>query len=447
MPEQQNIEWKQSWRDEYLQWICGFANANGGVLYIGKDDSGKITGVDKYKKLMDELPNKIKDTTGVVCDVNLQEENNKHFIEIVVNSMSSAISYKGKFYMRSGSTNQLLTGTSLNDFISKSDGKDWEEVTVPNISIEDIDQDAIDHFIQRAKSSGRLPFIEESKDTEAILKNLDLIDVNDKYTRACILLFGKKPRKVAFSGFVKIGKFGKSATDLIFQEEVESNAFQLTNKVLEVLDLKYFIKPISYDGMNRNETPPYPYDAIREVLYNAIIHREYENTPVFISVYHDRINIWNQGELTKKLSIEDLKETHTSHPRNKLMANVFYKAGYIEAWGRGTLKIYQECEKHGLVEPKIENHSSGFSITIFNDIYNEEYISKLDINERQKEAIKYIKENKDITSGQYQDKLNVSKATARRDIEELLELSIIKPEGVGRATKYIIDVEGYNTRR
>ena len=152
-------------------------------------------------------------------------------------------------------------------------------------------------------------------------------------------------------------------------------------------------------------------------------------------------------ELTEKLSIEDLKQQHTSHPRNKLMANVFYKAGYIEAWGRGTLKIYQECKKHGLVEPKIENHSSGFSITIFNDIYNEEYLSDLDINERQKEAIKYIKENKNITSSQYQEKLDVSKATAKRDISELLELSIIKSEGIGRATKYIIDVEGYNTRR
>ena len=84
MPEQQNIEWKQSWRDEYLQWISGFANANGGVLYVGKDDNGNVVGVDKYKKLMDELPNKIKDTTGIVCDVNLHEENDNYFIEIAV---------------------------------------------------------------------------------------------------------------------------------------------------------------------------------------------------------------------------------------------------------------------------------------------------------------------------------------------------------------------------
>jgi len=72
MPEQQNIEWKESWRDEYLKWICGFANAKGGVLIIGKDDNGKIVGVDEYKRLLEELPNKIQNHLGIICEVNLK---------------------------------------------------------------------------------------------------------------------------------------------------------------------------------------------------------------------------------------------------------------------------------------------------------------------------------------------------------------------------------------
>src|SRR5680860_406321 len=110
MPEQQNTEWKQSWRDEYLQWVSGFANADGGIIYIGKNDKGEVVGLKNYKKLLDELPNKIRDTTGVVCDINLHEQNDKYFIEIRVDSFSSPVSYKGKFYLRSGSTNQLLNG-------------------------------------------------------------------------------------------------------------------------------------------------------------------------------------------------------------------------------------------------------------------------------------------------------------------------------------------------
>ena len=119
MPEQQNIEWKQSWRDEYLQWVSGFANANGGAIYIGKNDSGEVVGVSNYKNLLDELPNKIRDTTGIVCEINLHEEDGKFFIEILVDTFSSPVSYRGKFYLRSGSTNQLLNGSALEDFILK----------------------------------------------------------------------------------------------------------------------------------------------------------------------------------------------------------------------------------------------------------------------------------------------------------------------------------------
>ena len=74
MSEQQNIEYKQSWHDDYLKWVCGFANANGGVIYIGKDDNGKVVDVSDYKKLMDDIPNKIQNAMGITAEVNLHEE-------------------------------------------------------------------------------------------------------------------------------------------------------------------------------------------------------------------------------------------------------------------------------------------------------------------------------------------------------------------------------------
>jgi len=74
MPEQQNIEWKQSWRDEYLKWICGFANAQGGTLIIGKDDNGNLIDVSNYKKLMDDIPNKVLNFLGIICDIALEKK-------------------------------------------------------------------------------------------------------------------------------------------------------------------------------------------------------------------------------------------------------------------------------------------------------------------------------------------------------------------------------------
>ena len=85
MPEQQNIEYKQSWHDEILKWVCGFANAQGGLIFIGKDDNGNVVGIDNYKKLMDDLPNKIRNTMGISAEVNLHEEKGKYFIVVVLN--------------------------------------------------------------------------------------------------------------------------------------------------------------------------------------------------------------------------------------------------------------------------------------------------------------------------------------------------------------------------
>lgn len=123
MPENQNIEWKESWRDEYLKWICGFANAKGGKIIIGKNDKGYVIGIDKYKKLMDDIPNKIQNQLGIVCDVDLKEHEDKKYIEIDVKPYDVPISYQGKYHYRSGSTKQELKGNALNDFLLKKAGK------------------------------------------------------------------------------------------------------------------------------------------------------------------------------------------------------------------------------------------------------------------------------------------------------------------------------------
>lgn len=104
MAENQNIEYKLTWRDEYLKWICGFANAQGGKVFIGIDDKGKITGVEDYKKLMDEIPNKAVNHLGLVVDANLHKKGNKHYIEIDVPANTVPISYHGIYHYRSGST-------------------------------------------------------------------------------------------------------------------------------------------------------------------------------------------------------------------------------------------------------------------------------------------------------------------------------------------------------
>lgn len=116
MAENQNIEWKESWRDEYLKWICGFANAQGGKIYIGMNDNGQVVGVADSKKLLEDIPNKAQTTMGILVDVNLLTDDKKDYIEIIVSPSSYPVSYKGEYHYRAGSTKQQLKGAALTEF-------------------------------------------------------------------------------------------------------------------------------------------------------------------------------------------------------------------------------------------------------------------------------------------------------------------------------------------
>ncbi|MBQ4442063.1 MAG: ATP-binding protein, partial [Bacteroidales bacterium] len=100
--ETQNIEYKESWRDEYLKWICGFANAQGGTLYIGMNDKGEVVGVDNAKRLLEDIPNKVSNILGIVVEVNILDDNGKSYLSLEVPPCSVPISFRGQYYRRSG---------------------------------------------------------------------------------------------------------------------------------------------------------------------------------------------------------------------------------------------------------------------------------------------------------------------------------------------------------
>lgn len=179
MPESQNIEYKESWRDEYLKWICGFSNAQGGKIFIGIDDKGEVTGVEDYKKLMDDIPNKALNHLGLVADVNLHKKGNNHYIEIDVPVSTVAISYHGAYHYRSGSTKQELRGAPLQQFLLKKMGRTWDDLTIDKkATIVDLDEKAISYFLRLALKSGRIPADADKYDTRTLLESLDLVNEN-----------------------------------------------------------------------------------------------------------------------------------------------------------------------------------------------------------------------------------------------------------------------------
>jgi ATP-dependent DNA helicase RecG len=444
MPESQNIEYKSSWRDEYLKWICGFANASGGKLYIGIDDDGNKTGIDNHRELLEELPNKFRDVLGVYAEVNLQSEGKKHFIEIIVPRYDVPISLRGKYYVRSGSTLQKLKGLALNEFILRRTGKTWDDVAEQRASLNDIDKATVKQFLKDAKVAKRIN-VEDNIELSDLLEKLRLFE-DGHLKRAAIVLFGKNPGKFYPNVAVKIGRFGESDADLRFHEVVEGNLIQLKQRIVEILNAKFFIHPIDFVGMQRIERDEYPVAAVREMILNALVHRNYMGAPTQIRLYDDHFDVWNDGGLPEGITEEDLKKVHRSKPRNPLIADACFKAGYIDSWGRGTIKIIEACEESGLPEPVLKEEQGGFLSKIFKDsktdpktgTKTEELRDKFGISSGKirdkfgktaQEIIDLIHQDKFITIPEMADKIEVSSRTIEKQIANLKEAGLIERIG------------------
>ena len=439
MPETQNIEYKQSWRDEYLKWICDFANANGGSILIGKDDNGNVVGVTDAKRLLEEIPNKVRDVLGILADVNLHTTAQGDIIEIIVEGYPYPVNYKGQYHYRSGSTKQELKGTALDKFLLQKKGKRWDGVPVPKVSVKDLKQDSFEFFRKRAFKSQRIEEDILTDTNELLIENLQLKE-NEFLKRAAILLFHSNPENFVTGAYIKIGYF-ETDDDLKFQNEIHGNLFEQIEKAMDLLFTKYIKAAISYEGINRVETYEYPRDAVREALLNAIAHKDYSGgVPIQISVYSDKIIIWNEGHLPENWTVKNLLEKHASRPYNPDIANTLFRSGYIESWGRGTIKIIRECKQAGIPEPIFSYDSSDISVEFRKDIYNEKHLKTLNLSDRQVKAILFVREKGKITNSDYQILNDVSKATATRDLTELTEThKILKRTGdIGVGTNYVL---------
>ena len=353
MNENQHLEWKETWRDEFLRWICGFANADGGVLHIGRNDQGKIVGLADASKLLEDIPNKVRDVLGILVAVNAHEENGLPWLEIVVDPYPHPISYRGHYFQRSGSTLQELKGAALDRFLLRKQGRTWDGVPVPGVKVTDLSPAAIRQFRSSATTSGRL----ESEDLRApdreLIHKLKLTE-GDYLKRAAVLLFHDDPEHFVTGAFVKIGFF-RSESDLAYHDMIHGDLFTQVAKTVDLLLTKYLKAAITYQGIQRIERYPVPAAALREAILNALVHRDYSvGAPVQIRVYEDRLKIWNPAVLPEGWTLADLLGQHASTPFNPAVANVFFRSGEIETWGRGIQRILQACQEAEVPAPRID---------------------------------------------------------------------------------------------
>lgn len=439
MAENQFIEYKESWRDEYLKWIAGFANAQGGSLLIGVNDKGQVVGLDNAKRLLEDLPNKIQNALGIIADVNLREQAGQAYIEIVTQPYEMPVAYHGEYHLRSGSTKQVLKGNALQQFLLKRLGKTFDDVVEPKARLEDLDPAAIQAFEQRSMERQRLDQSEPLRiGLSTFLDNLNLTDGEGGLKRAALVLFGKHPMRFILGAHIKIGRFGQDATDLKFQDELSGDGFRLAERILQLLDSKYLPGLVSYQGLYRQERLPYPPDAIREALLNAIMHKDYFGGPIFVWVYDDRLVFFNEGSLIEGLTLADLQQPHSSRRRNPTLAMAMFRGGLVETWGRGTLKMIAECRAWGLPDPLFEDKQGGFWVTFFADRYQEALLRQAGLTERQMKGVLYAKQQGRITNADYQRLNACSRNTASADLNGLVQQNWLKQQGTKGAGSYYV---------
>ena len=369
MGEKHILEYKRQWDDEWLKWLCGFANADGGTLYIGISDKQHIIGVDNSKKLMEDIPNKIVSKLGIYPDVRLLEEDGKEIIEIEVAPSQESVLLDGVLYKRVGATNQIVKGQALKDFYARKLNATWDSRIIRGATLDDIDPEAIKYFLLKGIDKGRLPKESVDDSVEKVLKNLEVMTDDDELTLAALLLFGKNPQHYCLNARIKIGRFGHSQAALMNQDLIDGDLIRMADRVMEALDAKYLIRPIHYEGMQRREPMELPEEGLREILYNLEIHKDYNGPDSLIRVFDDRITFWNQGSLPAGITPESIFRPHDSQPRNRLIANAFYMAGFVEAWGRGYELITEAFTKEGLEVPTIEEEFGGVRVIVKREIF------------------------------------------------------------------------------
>jgi len=455
--ESQKIEFKKSLaeRKEILKTISAFANSKGGKIFVGIEENKngsvkEIIGMEIRGREIENLSNEIKQNTDPVIftSINLDKLKGKTLLiievkESPVKPVFAKIDRIPVAFRRVGRVNQKITANELRRMISEGKEFLWDSQVCEDAILDDIDEEKVRWFLRKAKAERNLDIDPETPVEEA-LERLKLYK-DEGLTNAAVLLFGKEPTNFFLHAKIRCARFkGTDTHDYIDMKVFENTIPQLREESLKFI-MQYIKHGIFFDENRRYDRWEYPIRALEEVLSNALAHREYNTSAqTQLSIFDDRIEVWNPGELPDPLTPEDLKRKHRSIPRNPFIANGLFLIKYIEQWGKGTNRVIERLIEQQLDEPLFQNLSGGFEVIIygpgkkFEEEIEREKFHILDINDRQKKAIVYVKEKGSITKREYMKMNKVSDKTAYLELKDLLLKDIFNRVGIGRSTRYVV---------
>lgn len=356
--ENQHTEFKSSFNEAVIETLCAFVNTNGGKVYVGLDDHGNpvpnfSVGKETIAKWVNEIKNKTQ--PSIIADIEPIIIDGKEVVCIKVNEFPvKPVSFKGRYYKRVNNSNHQLSAIEITNLSLQSLQLSWDSYIAHGKSIEDLDSHKVTLFIEKVNATGRFKldgsWIEN-------LQKLKLVGA-EGITNAAWLLFAKES-----TGYnVHLGRL-KTPSMIIDDKMLNGTLFDMVEETMRYLigQIKVAFE-ISGMPTQRSEIFEYPLPALREIVLNAIIHRDYLSpVDMQIKIFDNYITFYNPGILFGNVTVEALnKDNYQAHARNKLIAEAFYLTGDIEKYGSGLIRIRKEIKEYPTMEIAFSEIHSGF---------------------------------------------------------------------------------------
>ncbi len=416
--DSQIVEFKTLFQKEVIESVVAFANAKGGKNCIGVSDNRDILGVTLSSETIQNHINTIKQNTqpSIIVDIEEFTYQGKTILIIEVKEYPlKPISYKNRYYKRIKNSNNIMSLDEISNEHLKTINSSWDYYVDDRHSFKDISMDNILKFIAKIEDFQKRKFEDDSM---SILRKYELRK-EDKLTFGVYLLFTSN--NSALTAF-QIGRF-KSETKIIDNIDINTNILNQVDMAIEFIKKHLMVEYIITGEPQRTEKYDYPLEAIREIVINMIVHRDYRDSGnSIIKIFDDRIEFFNPGKLYDDLTIEKLNSNnYSSRTRNRAIARAFKEAGIIERYGSGIKRIKSECLTHGVVEPKFEEFVHGFRVTLYKE--------KTTQKSTREQILELLKEDSKLTRDALSEIIGVSSNAIKQHLSKLQNDKLLKRVG------------------
>ena len=430
MTEGITTEFKREYTDEIKKTVIAFANTRGGEVLIGVEDDGTVIGVADVDGTMLKVTNALRDsikpdiTMFLLCEK--REMGGKDVVAVIVQKGIACPYYlaaKGLrpegVFVRQGASTVPATGSVILKMIKETDGDEYE-------AARSLNQELTFQDAERFFAEEHIPFGQEQKRT------LGLVSEDGVFTNLGLLLSDQCTHTAKLAVFQ-----GSSKTVFKDRTEFSGSLFRQMEDIYAYIDRFNRIRA-EFPGLKRVDTRDYPPEAVREAMLNAIVHRDYSySASTFISIFDDRIEFVTLGGLPKGIAMSDVM-MGVSVPRNRRLANIFYRLHLIEAFGTGMLKI-KECYAGCSCQPAVEASENAFKIMLPNVNYEAETTSRENsLSEKEQRILEFISAKQPVSRAEIEAATGLSQSVTVRTLKKLLELGAIQKRGKGKNTVYSI---------